>query len=108
MHQQTMGPEQDILTDLRHLLSEHGVKARWNNLDLLVLASRVERDQQIDIGGFVDSPDMSARVPRTAFPSTMPKTGDRFEVDGECYRITRVSGHPRSPLLTLVLSSTDE
>ena len=103
-----MDLEQDILSDLRQLLSEHGVAARWNNLALLVLASRVERDKQMEIGGFVDSPDMSARVPKAAFPAARPKTGDRFEVDGECYRITRVSGHPRSPLLTLVLSSADE
>jgi hypothetical protein len=29
-------------------------------------------------------------------------------VDGAHYRINRVSRHPRSPLLTLSLSSTDE
>ena len=103
-----MDLKQNILADLRQLLSEHGVAARWNNLDLLVLASRVERDQQMEIGGFVDSPDMSVRVPKAAFPAARPKTGDRFEVDDECYRITRVSGHPRSPLLTIVLSSADE
>ena len=103
-----MNLEQDILADLRQLLSEHGVAARWNNLDLLVLASQVERDQQMEIGGFVDSPDMSVRVPKASFPAARPKNGDRFEVDDECYRITRVSGHPRSPLLTIVLSSADE
>jgi hypothetical protein len=38
----------------------------------------------------------------------LPKFGERIEVDGTAYRISRVSNHPRSPLLTLTLSSTDE
>jgi hypothetical protein len=100
--------ESEILSDLRQLLSEHGVKARWQGLDLLVLVSRVKRDQQIEMGGFVESPDLSLRVPKLAFPNTLPKFGERIEVDGTEYRISQVSSHPRSPLLTLSLSTTDE
>jgi hypothetical protein len=103
-----MGLESEILSDLRQLLDEHGVKARWQGIDLLVLVSRVKREQQIDMGGFVDSPDLSLRVPKLAFPSTLPQTGERIEVDGTEYRISQVSSHPRSPLLTLSLSTTDE
>lgn len=98
----------EILADLHHLLTEHGVTARWKNLDLLVLVSRVRNEQQIDMGGFVESPDLSLRVPKLAFPDALPKFGERIEVDGTEYRISRVSIHPRSPLLTLTLSSTDE
>ncbi len=103
-----MSLESEILTDLRQLLSEHGVKARWKDLNLLVLVSRVKRDQQIDMGGFVDSPDLSLRVPKAAFPGPLPKFGERIEVDGSEFRISQVSSHPRSPLLTLSLSTTDE
>ena len=103
-----MGLESEILSDLRQLLDEHGVNARWQDIDLLVLVSRVDNKQQLDMGGFVESPDLSLRVPKAAFPSTRPKFGDRIEVDGTEYRISQVSGHPRSPLLTLSLSSTDE
>jgi hypothetical protein len=103
-----MSLESDILNDLQQLLQEHGVQARWNNINLLVLVSRVRNEQQLDIGGFVDSPDLSLRVPKLAFPVALPKLGERMEVDGAVYRITRVSSHPRSPLLTLSLSSTDE
>ena len=103
-----MGLDSEILADLRQLLSEHGVMARWNGIDLLVLVSRVRRDQQIDLGGFVDSPDLSLRVPKTAFPAELPKFGERIEVEGDEYRIVQVSSHPRSPLLTLSLSTTDE
>jgi hypothetical protein len=103
-----MGLETDILADLRQLLLEHGVKACWKELDLLVLASRVKRDQQIDMGGFVDSPDLSLRVPKNAFPGDFPKFGERMEVEGEEYRISQVSCHPRSPLITLSLSTVDE
>ena len=103
-----MALDSEILADLHQLLSEHGVMARWNGIDLLVLVSRVRRDQQIDLGGFVDSPDLSLRVPKTAFPGDLPKFGERVEIDGEDYRIVQVAKHPRSPLLTLSLSTTDE
>ena len=98
----------EILADFRQLLNEHGVMARWNGVDLLVLVSRTRRDQQIDLGGFVDSPDLSLRVPKTAFPGDLPKFGERIEVEGDEYRIVQVSKHPRSPILTLSLSTTDE
>ena len=65
-------------------------------------------EQQIDMGGFVESPDLSLRVPKAAFPATLPKFGERIEVDGTEYRISQVSSHPRSPLLTLSLSTTDK
>ncbi len=100
--------ESEILSDLRQLLSEHGVQARWQGLDLLVLVSRVKREQQIEMGGFVESPDLSLRVPKLAFPNMLPKFGERIEVDGADYRISQVSSHPRSPILTLSLSTTDE
>ena len=103
-----MGLESEILSDLRQLLTEHGVKARWQGIDLLVLVSRVKREQQIEMGGFVESPDLSLRVPKAAFPNTFPKFGERIEVDGTEYRISQVSSHPRSPLLTLSLSTPDE
>ena len=103
-----MDLESEILSDLRQLLDEHGVKARWQDIDLLVLVGRVDTKQQIDMGGFVESPDLSLRVPKAAFPNTLPKFGERIEVDGTEYRISQVSSHPRSPLLTLSLSTTDE
>jgi hypothetical protein len=103
-----MSLESEILSDLCQLLDEHGVKARWQGIDLLVLVSKVDTKQQIDMGGFVESPDLSLRVPKAAFSNTLPKFGERIEVDGAEYRISQVSGHPRSPLLTLSLSTTDE
>ena len=103
-----MGLESDILSDFRQLLAEHGVNARWQGIDLLVLVSRLKREQQIDIGGFVESPELSLRVPKAALSNTLPKFGERIEVEGTEYRISQVSSHPRSPLLTLSLSTTNE
>ena len=80
----------------------------WTDRNRLLLVSPNRTGQQLDIGGFGDSPNLSLRVPKIAFPAALPKLGERMEVDGAVYRITRVSSHPRSPLLTLSLSSTDE
>ena len=76
-----MGLESDILSDFRQLLTEHGVNARWQGIDLLVLVSRVKRGQQIEMGGFVESPELSLRVPKAAFPNMLSKFGERIEVD---------------------------
>ncbi|NQW99818.1 hypothetical protein HQ447_04100 [bacterium] len=103
-----MSLESEILADFRQLLAEHGVGARWKSIDLLVLVSRVRNEQQIDMGGFVESPDLSLRVPKASFPAAIPKFGDRIEVDGTEFRISKVSAHSRSPLITLSLTSTDE
>ncbi len=103
-----MDLEDSIRVDLDELLAEHGVGARWNGLDLMVLAGRASRDQNIEIGGFVDAPDLSIRVPSYALPAAGPKNGDRVTVDGDGYRVVRVSRHPRSPLVTLVLAAADE
>jgi hypothetical protein len=103
-----MALDSEILADFTEMLAEHGVQARWSGIDLLVLVSRTRRDQQIDLGGFVDAPDLSVRVLKNAFPTELPKFGDRIDVDGEQYRIVQVAKHPRSPLLTLTLSTTDE
>ena len=50
-----MGLESEILSDLRQLLDEHGVKARWKGIDLLVLVSKVDTKQQMEMGGFVET-----------------------------------------------------
>jgi hypothetical protein len=103
-----MSLESEIIADFHQLYSEHGAQARWKGNSLPVLVSRLRNDQQIEMGGFVESPDLSLRVPKSVFVCGMPKLGDRIEVDGIDYRITKVGNHPRSPLLTLSLSSTDE
>ena len=103
-----MSLESEILNDLQQLLQEHDVHARWNNINLLVLVSRNRNEQQLDIGVFVDSPDLSLRVPQLAFPAALPKLGERMEVDDAVYRITRVSSRQRAPLINLSLSSTDD
>ena len=103
-----MSLEFEILADFQRLLTEHGTAAAWKGINLSVLVSRVRGEQQIETGGFVESPDLSVRVAKSAFPAALPKTGERFVVDGAAYRIAKVFRHPRSPLLTLTLSTTDE
>jgi hypothetical protein len=103
-----MSLECDIIADFQQLLTEHGVRAKWKGTNLDVLLSRLRAEQQIDLGGFVASPDLSLRVLKTAFPGPLPKFGERIEVDGTEYRIAKVGNHPRSPLLTLNLTTTDE
>lgn len=103
-----MSLEQEILGDLAELLTEHGVQAQWQGVSLIVLASRIAAESSIAVGGYVESPDLSVRVPRAAFTGQLPVFGQRITVDGVQYRISRVGGHPRSPLLTLVLTAPDE
>jgi len=103
-----MSLDSEILRDFNHLLAEHGTQAIWKNTPLHVLVSRVRSDQQIEIGGFVESPELSLRVLKLSFPGELPKFGERIQLDGTDYRISKVGLHPRSPILTLSLTSTDE
>ena len=52
-----MGLASDILFNFHQLLSEHGVTAWRKTIDVLVLVSRLRSEQQIEMGGFVESPD---------------------------------------------------
>ena len=81
---------------------------RWKTLDSSALTSRVQADQQVGFGGLVTSPELALRSVRDEFPGPLPKFGERIEVDGATYRIAKVGNHPRSPLVTLSLTSTDE
>jgi hypothetical protein len=83
-----MSLESDILNDLQQLLQEHGVQARWNGINVLVLVSRNRNEQQLDIGGFVGSPDLSLRVPNLALPMARTKLLGRMDIDGVVNRIT--------------------
>ena len=56
----------------------------------------------------MDTPNLSLRVTKNRFPGDLPKFGDRIEIEGEEYSIVQVLNHPRSPLLTLSLFTTDE
>ena len=103
-----MGLASEILADFHQLLAERGVPARWKSSDLLVLVSRTRREQQIDMGGFVESPELSLRVAKASFSGDLPKTGERITLQGKDYRISRVADHDRSPLLILNLTSADE
>ena len=103
-----MSLESEILSDFQQLLAEHGTAAVWSGLNLSVLVSRLRGEQQIEMGGFVESPDLSVRVAKSAFPAARPKFGERIVVDGAAYRIAKVSGHPRSPILTLNLTTAEE
>ena len=103
-----MSLESEILRDFNQLLAEHGTRAVWKDNPLHVLVSRVRSDQQIEIGGFVESPELSLRVLKSSFAAELPKFGERIELEGKDYRISKVGVHPRSPILTLSLTSTDE
>ena len=103
-----MAIDSEILADFRSLLAEHGTTARWNGLGLQVLVSRARRDQQVNIGGLVDAPELTLRVARASFPAALPAPGHRIEVDGAAWRISQVSNHPRSPILSFTLTTTDE
>ncbi len=56
----------------------------------------------------MDAPELTLRVARASFPAALPAPGHRIEVDGAAYRISQVSNHPRSPILSFTLTTTDE
>ncbi len=104
-----MSLEMEIAADFDALASEHGVPAAWKSISFTALMSRVREGQQIAIGGFVESPDMSLRALKSAFPNgALPEFGDLVTVGGVEYRVSKPSSHPRSPILLLTLTTANE
>ena len=103
-----MSLETEIAADFLQLLDEHGTAATFGTVTVTVLASRARAEQQVDVGGFVESPDLSVRALKSAFTGALPTFGERVGMEGTDYRITKVSTHPRSPLLTLYLTGENE
>jgi hypothetical protein len=104
-----MSIELEIAADFESLTAEHGVAATWNGRTFTALASRVRESQKLDVGGYVESPEITIRALKSSFSSgAMPELGDLVAVDGVEYRVTKPSNHPRSPILLLTLSTANE
>jgi hypothetical protein len=103
-----MSLESEIAADFESLAAEHGVSVTWMGITFSAMVSRARLDQQIDIGGFVSSYDMTLRALKASFSAALPEIGDIMTVDGTAYRSTKISNHPRSPLLLINLSTPDE
>ena len=103
-----MSLDAEILADFIYLLDEHGVSCVWNGTSFTGLSSPIRNEQQIEVGGFVEGPDLTVRAPNTAFTGATPAFGDKMTVDGDEYRVFKTRSHPRSPLLTFELMTKDE
>lgn len=103
-----MSLSDEILRDFQKLLNERGVTFNWNGSDYLGLMSRIRVEQEFMVGGMVESPESTLRVPTSAFVGAQPDFGQRLTINGDEYRIFRVRKHPASPLLTLEIGPVDE
>jgi hypothetical protein len=103
-----MSLESEIAADFASLALENGVSVTWCEKTFTALASRASNEEQIAIGGFVESPDMRIRALKSEFTTGLPGIGDLIGVDGSVYRVTKVSRHPKSPVVVFTLATADE
>jgi hypothetical protein len=99
-----MSLDAEIAADFLTMLDDYGVTATFGDQSALALVSQVRNEQELDLGGMVQSPDLKIRLPKSSF-DPLPTHGSMLEIDGEDYRVSKVSAHPRSPLVTFELVS---
>jgi hypothetical protein len=102
-----MGLGEQIDRDFAALLHEYGTVAVCDGRAFPVMAGQVRTEQELELGGMAQSPELRVRFQRSAV-DPIPAFGALIEVKGASYRVSRVVSHPNSPLVTLELVSPDE
>jgi hypothetical protein len=101
-----MNLHDEIAADFDALVAEHGTSITIGNSTLNCLLNRSRNSQEAGIGGFVDSPVLSARVRLGATPP--PAEGVQVVAGGRDYLVANVSSHPSSPITTINLIGADQ
>jgi len=93
--------------DLAGLLDEIGEPVTWNGRSYKALVSDPAIGERLDIGGFTGTGDFTIKIPRKSFDNRLPKLGELIEFEGDRFRIERITNHPQSPLLVIVVGPLD-
>jgi len=94
--------------DLAKILHTIGETVTWNSRSFRALVSEPAIGEELNLGGFTGTGDFTVKIPIADFNGgPRPKLGDVIGFDGDRFRITRVTNHPRYPMLVLVVSPRD-
>lgn len=94
--------------DLAKILNAVGETVTWNGRSLRALVSDPAIGEELNLGGFTSTGDFTIKISIADFEGgSRPKLGEIIGFDGDHFRISRVTNHPRYPMLVLVVSPKD-
>lgn len=99
--------EDEKASDLAEILAEIGEPVTWNGNTYPALVSDPTIGEDLGPGGFTGTGDFTVKILCSALGDTRPKLGEIIGFEGGRHRITRVTDHPRYPMVALVVSPED-
>jgi len=102
-----MSIQDEMAADAAEILAEIGEPVTWNGRTYPALVSDPAIGEDLGIGGFTGTGDFTVKIMRSALGDARPKLGEIIGFEGARYRITRITDHPRYPMVVLVVSPED-
>lgn len=96
-----------MAADVAEILAQIGEPVTWNGKEFPALISDPAIGEDLDLGGFTGTGDFTIKIMRAALGASRPKLGEIIRYEGGGYRITRITDHPRYPMVVLVVSPED-
>lgn len=102
-----MSLRDEMAADAAEILAEISEPVVWKGRTYPALVSDPAIGEDLGIGGFTGAGDFTVKIMRSALGSARPRLGEIIGFEGSRYRISRVSDHPRYPMVVLVVSPED-
>lgn len=102
-----MSIKEEMAADAAEILAEIGEPVTWNGKTFSALVSDPAIGEDLGLGGFSGTGDFTIKIMRSALGEARPKLGEIFGFENAQYRITRITDHPRYPMVVLVVSPED-
>ncbi len=102
-----MSIKDEMAADAAEILTEIGEPVTWNGRAYPALVTDPTAGEDLNLGGFAGTGDFTVKIMRAALGTTRPKLGEIIGFEGNRYRITRTTDHPRFPMVVLVVSPED-
>lgn len=96
-----------MAADAAEILAEIGEPVTWKGRTFSALVTDPTVGEDLGLGGFSGTGDFTIKIMRSAFGFERPRLGEIMGFEGNRYRITRTTDHPRYPMVVLVVSPED-
>jgi hypothetical protein len=97
----------EMAADAAEIIAEIGEPVNWKGRTYSALVSDPAIGEDLGLGGFSGTGDFTIKIMRSALGDARPKLGEIIGFETAQYRITRITDHPRYPMVVLVVSPED-
>ena len=102
-----MSLKDEMAADAAEILAQIGEPVTWNGKTYPALVSDPAIGEDLNLGGFTGTGDFTVKIMRAVLGAARPKIGEIIGFENARFRITRITDHPRYPMVVLVVSPED-